>query len=202
MPSSRGSSQPGDQIQVSCIAGGFFTDWATRESQEYWSGDLSLLQGIFLTQESNWSLRHCRRILYQLSYQGSYQGRECRHSHACIKCCSSYLPLAGNIFNFLFKCCVSFKVHAFRKNFSDHCYICGTLFLFKFHSFFFFFKNIMYLSHWILVVACGIFHLHCNMWDLAPWSGIEPGPLALGAQSLSPWTTRKAPLLKFLMNCE
>ena len=32
---------------------------------------LSLLQRIFLTQESNWSLLHCRWILYQLSYQGS-----------------------------------------------------------------------------------------------------------------------------------
>ena len=36
--------------------------------QEYWSG--FLLQGIFLTQELNQSLLHCRRILYQLSYQG------------------------------------------------------------------------------------------------------------------------------------
>ena len=34
-------------------------------------GSLSLLQGIFLTQESNWDLLHCRRILDQLSYQGS-----------------------------------------------------------------------------------------------------------------------------------
>ena len=34
-------------------------------------GNLSLLQGIFPTQESNWSLLHCRRILYQLSYEGS-----------------------------------------------------------------------------------------------------------------------------------
>ena len=34
-------------------------------------GSLSLLQGIFLTQELNWGLLHCRRILYQLSYQGS-----------------------------------------------------------------------------------------------------------------------------------
>ena len=34
-------------------------------------GSLSLLLGIFLTQESNWGLLHCRRILYQLSYQGS-----------------------------------------------------------------------------------------------------------------------------------
>ena len=30
-----------------------------------------LLQGIFLTQALNWGLLHCRRILYQLSYQGS-----------------------------------------------------------------------------------------------------------------------------------
>ena len=29
MPSSRGSSQPGDWTQVSCIAGGFFTVWVT-----------------------------------------------------------------------------------------------------------------------------------------------------------------------------
>ena len=30
---SRGSSQPMDQTQVSCIAGGFFASWATREAQ-------------------------------------------------------------------------------------------------------------------------------------------------------------------------
>ena len=34
-------------------------------------GSLSLLQQMFLTQESNWGLLHCRRILYQLSYEGS-----------------------------------------------------------------------------------------------------------------------------------
>ena len=38
VPFSRGSSQPRDQLQVSHIAGGFFTSWATREAQEYWSG--------------------------------------------------------------------------------------------------------------------------------------------------------------------
>ena len=32
-------------------------------------GNLSLLQGIFPTQELNWGLLHCRQILYQLSYQ-------------------------------------------------------------------------------------------------------------------------------------
>ena len=34
-------------------------------------GSLSLFQGIFLTQESSQDLLHCRRILYQLSHQGS-----------------------------------------------------------------------------------------------------------------------------------
>ena len=34
-------------------------------------GSLSLLQGIFLIQELNQGLLHCRQILYQLSYQGS-----------------------------------------------------------------------------------------------------------------------------------
>ena len=34
-------------------------------------GSLSLLQWIFLTQESNWGLLHCRRTLYQLRYRGS-----------------------------------------------------------------------------------------------------------------------------------
>ena len=37
-PFSRESSQPRDQTQVSRIAGRFFTSWATREAQEYWSG--------------------------------------------------------------------------------------------------------------------------------------------------------------------
>ena len=35
-------------------------------------GSLSLFQQIFLTQESNWGLLHCRQILYQLSYEGSF----------------------------------------------------------------------------------------------------------------------------------
>ena len=32
-PFSRGSSQPRDWTQASCIAGGFFTSWATREAR-------------------------------------------------------------------------------------------------------------------------------------------------------------------------
>ena len=38
IPFYRGSSQLRDQTQVSHTAGEFFTSWATREAQEYWSG--------------------------------------------------------------------------------------------------------------------------------------------------------------------
>ena len=67
----QGTSQPRYWMQVSHTAGGFFTSWATREAQEYWSGSLSLLQQIFPTQELNQGLLHCKRILYQLYCQGS-----------------------------------------------------------------------------------------------------------------------------------
>ena len=35
--------------------------------------------------------------------------------------------------------------------------------------------------------------LHCNMQDLVPWRGIKPGSPALGAWSLSHWTTKAVP---------
>ena len=62
-------------------------------------GSLSLLQWIFLIQESNWGLLHCRRILYQLSYQGSplfffkliFIG-----VYSCLQCCVSFCYRAVN----------------------------------------------------------------------------------------------------------
>ena len=35
--------------------------------------------------------------------------------------------------------------------------------------------------------------LNCSMWDLVPWPGIKPRPPALGAQTLSHWSTRDVP---------
>ena len=67
-PFSRISSQPRDRTQFSRIAGGFFTAEPPGKPQKTGMGSLSLLQWIFLTQESNQGLLHCRRILYQLSY--------------------------------------------------------------------------------------------------------------------------------------
>ena len=42
----------------------------------------------------------------------------------------------------------------------------------------------------ILVVACELLAATC-MWDLVPQPGIEPRPPALGARSLTHWTTRE-----------
>ena len=76
IPSSRGPSQPRDQTQVSCIARGFFTIWATREGHwilewvaysffrgSFWSRNqtgVSWITGGFFTgwatREGNWFL--------------------------------------------------------------------------------------------------------------------------------------------------
>ena len=75
MPSTRGSSQPRDRPLVSCTAGGFFTDWATWEAPQTTRHPGNSLNNGFkclqLTQGSNPGLLHCRRILYQLSHNGS-----------------------------------------------------------------------------------------------------------------------------------
>ena len=49
---------------------GLYSPWNSPD-QNTGVGSLSLLQGIFPTQELNQGLPNCRLILYQLSYQGS-----------------------------------------------------------------------------------------------------------------------------------
>ena len=49
---------------------GLYSPWNS-PGQNTGVGSLSLLQGIFPNQESNQGLLHCRRILYQLSYEGN-----------------------------------------------------------------------------------------------------------------------------------
>ena len=67
MPSSRGSSWPRTWTQVSHIAGGFFTIWATRETQNTGVGSHSLLQGIFQTQESLYRSKHVMNLFYVIT---------------------------------------------------------------------------------------------------------------------------------------
>ena len=55
---------------------GLYSPWHS-PSQNTGVGSLSLLQGIFPTQELNPSLLHCRQILYQLSHDNSF-GKQIR----------------------------------------------------------------------------------------------------------------------------
>ena len=54
---------------------GLYSPWNS-PGQNTGVGNLSLLQGIFLTQGSNPGLSHCRQILYQLSHKGSPRHKE------------------------------------------------------------------------------------------------------------------------------
>ena len=63
-PFSSGSSQ------ISHLAGRFLPPEPQGTPQNSGVGSQSLLQGIFLSQELNLGLLHCRWILYQLSHRG------------------------------------------------------------------------------------------------------------------------------------
>ena len=47
-------------------------------------------------------------------------------------------------------------------------------------------------------LCCSMQTPSCSMWDLVPWAGFEPGPPALGVQSLSHWTMAEDPVIDFL----
>ena len=53
----------------------------------------------------------------------------------------------------------------------------------------FFLKTFIYLA--VPGLSCGTKIISCGMWNLVSWPGIEPGPPALRAWSLSHWTTRE-----------
>ena len=71
MPSSRGSSQLGIKLRSPALEVDYLLTEPPGKPKNTGVGSLPFLQGIFLTQESNWGLLHCRLTLYQLRYQGS-----------------------------------------------------------------------------------------------------------------------------------
>ena len=68
---SRGSSHPGIEPRSPAMQVDSLPAKPQGKPKNTGVGSLSLLQETFPTQESNKGLLHCRRILYQLSYQGS-----------------------------------------------------------------------------------------------------------------------------------
>ena len=54
-------------------------------------------------------------------------------------------------------------------------------------------SQILVVARDVLDLRCGLQTLSWDMWDLVPWPRVEPGPPALGVQSLSHWTTGEIP---------
>ena len=71
MPSSRDLPNPGIKPRSPTLQADSLPSEPQRKPKNTGVGGLSLLQGIFPTQESNRGLLHCRWFLYQLSYKGS-----------------------------------------------------------------------------------------------------------------------------------
>ena len=70
-PFSRGLPKPGIAPRFPTLQADSLPAESSGEPKNTGVSSLSLLQWIFLTQESNRGLLHCRQILYQLRYQGS-----------------------------------------------------------------------------------------------------------------------------------
>ena len=79
IPFPRGSSQPRDRPRSPTLQVDSLSTEPPGKPKNTGVGSLSLLQGIFPTQELNQDLLHCRQILYQLSYERSWmKGRHKR----------------------------------------------------------------------------------------------------------------------------
>ena len=70
-PFSRGLPNPGIEPRSPALQVDSLPAEPQGKPKNTGGGSLSLLQGIFLTQELNWGILHYRQILYQLSYEGS-----------------------------------------------------------------------------------------------------------------------------------
>ena len=64
-------SNPGSELRSPALQADSLLSEPPRKPKNSGVGSLPLLQGNFLSQESNFDLLHCRQILYQLSYPGS-----------------------------------------------------------------------------------------------------------------------------------
>ena len=73
IPSSRDLPNPGIEPRSPTLQADSLPSQPPGKPKSTGLGSLTHLQGIFPTQESNRGLLHCRRILYQLSYQESPQ---------------------------------------------------------------------------------------------------------------------------------
>ena len=83
-------SESGSVLSNSLRPQGLHNPWNS-PGQNTGVGSLSLLLGIFPTQDSNQDLLYCRQILYQLSYQGSSLYTKEPRKHSSLKILSDQI---------------------------------------------------------------------------------------------------------------
>ena len=76
LPFSKGSFQPGIESKSPTLQVDSLPAEPQGKPKNTGMGSLSLLQGIFLTQELNWGFLHCRQIFYQLRLPGISVSKE------------------------------------------------------------------------------------------------------------------------------
>ena len=113
-PESEHESESRSVMSTSLQPHGLYSSW-NFPGQNTGVGSLSLLQGIIPTQELNGGLPHYRRILYQLSYQGSPELSPEVCSHLCPVSQCYYLTISSSVIPF-FSCLQSFPA---SKSFSS-----------------------------------------------------------------------------------
>ena len=84
-PFSRGSPNPGMDPRSPALQADSLPAKPWGKPKKTGVGSLFLLQRIFLAQELNWGLLHCRQILYQPSYLGKH-GRQLQIAPERMKC--------------------------------------------------------------------------------------------------------------------
>ena len=92
-PFSRDLSNPGIKPRSPTLQAVSLPAEPQRKPKNTGVGSLLLHQQIFLTQESNLGLLHCRQIFYQLSYQGSLYIHLKKHKNGILSTKDTYIFL-------------------------------------------------------------------------------------------------------------
>ena len=120
-------------------------------------GSLSLLQGIFLTQELNQGLLHCRRILHQLSYEGTLIGKWMLKIYIFITLNTVFLPKSACSFYIIF---YAFDHPLILKFSESHCFQYFVFILYIILWDFYYVFAMKYIFDLVLPSCCKAHFLH------------------------------------------
>ena len=103
VPSPRDLPDPGIEPRSSTLQADSLQAEPQGKHKNNGVGSLSLLQQIFQTQELNQAVLHCRRILYQLSYEGNPRDQKLKHNLDLLQIALSLVEIYKNSM-FLIQC--------------------------------------------------------------------------------------------------